>query len=77
MAAGWHNRHRISNLPCLLSCLLTVVMERKKSDKSYVDVIIRVLACATVILLACIAAAISCRRMRELAIRHGDVVPNE
>jgi len=48
-------------------------MERKKSDKSHVDVIIRVLACATVILVvACIAAAISYSHMCELAIRHGE-----
>jgi len=52
--------------------LFTVVMERKKSDKSHVDVIIGVLACVTVVLLACIAAAISYSHMHELAIRHGE-----
>lgn len=43
----------------------------KKSDKSHIDLIIRVLAGATVILLACIAA-ISYSHMHELAIRHGE-----
>lgn len=44
----------------------------KKVDKSRVDLIIRVLACATVIMLACIAAAISYSHMHELAIPHGE-----
>jgi Protein of unknown function (DUF2637) len=47
-------------------------MALKKPENSRVDAAIKILACATVVGLAGIAAAISYSHMHELAIRHGE-----
>jgi hypothetical protein len=47
-------------------------MGLKKPENSRVDAVIKLLACATVVVLAGIAAAISYSHMHELAVRHGE-----
>jgi hypothetical protein len=51
---------------------LSVAMALKKPENSRVDATIKILACATVVGLAGIAAAISYSHMHELAIQHGE-----